>query len=333
MQRRHFLVGPAAAGLAVSAKRATAQTPVLTTVTFGAIGIASFNWSVLVAKQLGFWAANGINVDVIFTGSVAANVQQTTTGAIDVGEIASTQLIQAILGGAPIVAIAQHLATAPYLVLGRKDLTSIAQLKGKTIVVGGVNDITRVFMDRVLASNNLKAGDYTYVYAGATEARFAALVNGGADAAILSPPISTRAANEGYPVLEEVAKYFPSFFFDTLAARPVWFRQRPDLALGFVKGYLQGVQWLYAPANRTRAIALLADATHVNVEEATTSYELFVVKRAFSATGVMTARDVNVVLDAMAKNGQIQTPLPPASRFYDNTLVNQAARELRTVRR
>jgi len=318
--------------LAAAAARISAQSAAPTTVTFGAIGIAAFNWTVLAAQQIGFWSANGLKVDVIFTGSVAANVQQLTVGAIDVAEIASTQLIQAILGGAPIVAISQHLATAPYSILGRKGLTSIAQLKGKTIVVGGVNDITRVFMDRVLAANHLKPDDYTYVYAGATDARFAALVNGGVDAAILSPPISTRAADQGFPVLDEVAKYFPSFFFDTLAARPAWTHQHPDVALGFAKGYLQGVRWLYDPANKARAIQMLSEGTHVSSDDAAVSYELFATKRAFSTTGVMTDRDVGVVLDAMAKTGQITAPLPPPSRFYDNTYVNAANAQLRAGR-
>lgn len=327
VKRREFaqlVVGPAF--VAASATRVSAQSPAPVSVTFGAVGVSAFNWSVLTAQP--FWTAGGLKVDVIFTGSVAADIQQLTVGAIDVGEIASTQLIQAIVGGAPIVAIAQHLATAPDLVLGRKGLTSIAQLKGKTIVVGGVNDISRVFMDRILTAARLAPDDYTYVYAGSTSARLAALLSGGVDAAVLSPPASTRAADQGYPVLAEVAKYFPSFFFDTLAARPAWTSAHPDVALAFAKGYLQGVRWLYDPANKTRAIQALSDSIHVSVADAAESYDLLVTKRAFSTTGIMTDRDVAVVLDAMVKAGQLTPPLPPPSRFYDNTYIEEANAQL-----
>jgi NitT/TauT family transport system substrate-binding protein len=333
VKRLHFAglaFGPALAGFSARALPALAQAPAPATVNFGSVGLTAFDWTLIVADQLGFWTANGIKVETVRTGSVAANAQQLAAGAIDVAEVASTALIQAVLNGAPIVAIMEHIATAPYAVLGRKGLTSIADLKGKTVVVGGPSDITRVFMDKVLASARLKPDDYTYVFVGATEARFAALANGGVDAAILSPPFSLRAADQGYPVLDEVAKYFPAFFFDSLAARLSWTQQHPAVALGFTKGYLQGVRWLYDPANKARAIQMLSATVGVTPDAANESYDLIVTRlRAFSITGVLSDAKVTTVLDALTQTGAIKPPLPPASRFYDNIFVNQANAQFR----
>jgi len=309
---------------------ASAQNAPLPTVVYGEVSLATFDWPEIVADRLGFFTANGVQVEVIRTGSMAAQAQQLTAGSLDIAETSSTQLIEAVQGGAPLVVVAQHVTAAPYFVLGKKGLTSIAQLRGKTIIVGGPNDITRVFMDKILGAAHLKPDDYTYTFAGATDARFAALLNGGVDAAILAPPIATRAAGQGYPILDEASKYFPSFLFDAFTVRPAWAQQHRALVIAFIKGHLQGVRWLVDPANKTRAIQMLSEVTNVSIDDATTSYELFVRKlHAFSPRGVMGDVDFSTVINALAQVGQLAPPLPPASRFYDNSYVNEANAQLR----
>src|SRR5207302_2665798 len=49
----------------------------------------------------------------------------------------------------------------------KRDIKSIAGLKGKTIIVGGAKDITRIFVDRMLAPHGVKPGEFDYVFAGA----------------------------------------------------------------------------------------------------------------------------------------------------------------------
>jgi hypothetical protein len=67
----------------------------------------------------------------------------------------------------------------PYALLAKRDIKSIKELAGKTIIVGGAKDITRIFVDRMLAANGLKAPAFDYVFAGATNARFSALQSAG----------------------------------------------------------------------------------------------------------------------------------------------------------
>ena len=77
----------------------------------------------------------------------------------------------------------------PYALLAKSSIKSLKDLKGKVISVGGPKDITRIYVDRMLAPQGLKTGDYDYVYAGATTARAQALLSGAVDAAILSAAI------------------------------------------------------------------------------------------------------------------------------------------------
>lgn len=299
-------------------------------ISFGLTAKTANEWPEYISETMGFFAANGIKDDIIYTGSSAAGAQQLAAGALDISEVSSTQIVEAIIGGAPFVEVVAHSEKAPYAVVGKKGLKSLADLKGKMIIVGGPNDITRVFMDKVLAQGgHLKPDDYTYTFAGATNARFAALVNGGVDAAILFPPFSFRAASQGYPLLDDISKYFPTFLFDAFCVQPAWARAHGDLLVAFGKAYIQGVVWLYNPANKARAIQILSDATGTSAEDAAQTYDLFVTKlHIYSASGIPTVAQFAPVVDALVKTGELKPPLPDVTKFYDDRYIKQANAQL-----
>jgi ABC-type nitrate/sulfonate/bicarbonate transport system substrate-binding protein len=315
----------AAAGIA---RPAFAQ-PAARSLAVGLTARTASDWGVYIADKGGFFAANGLKPDITVIGSSAACAQQLTAGSIDVGEVSTTQLIEAVLGGAPIVAILNRTNNAPYAIIAKKGIASIAQLKGKTIIVGGPNDITLVFMNTVLAAYKLTQDDVTYTFAGGTGERFAALMSGTVDAAILLPPFSFRASDAGYPVLDNVENYYKAFPFDTFSVRTDWVKKNPDLAVSYVRSILQALAWLYDPANRAKAIAILADATNASPDDASKTYDFFVTKMKFyNRTGVMTAAELDVVIDALIKTAQLKPPPPDPNRFFDNSYVEKATASL-----
>ena len=82
---------------------------------------------------------------------------------------------------------------SPYAIFAKKTIKQIADLKGKLISIGGINDITLIYIKPFLASAGLKTSDVDFVYAKAAGDRFAALVSGGVDATILNPPTYFKA--------------------------------------------------------------------------------------------------------------------------------------------
>jgi ABC-type nitrate/sulfonate/bicarbonate transport system substrate-binding protein len=298
-----------------------------------AVGLTSktaSDWSVFVADKLGYFTQNGLAVDIIVTGSSAANAQQLTAGSVDIGEISTTQVIEAVLGGAPIVSFINRTNNAPYIIVGKKGLSSISQLRGKTIIVGGPNDVTLVFMNTVLAAYKMKPEDVTYTFAGGTAERFAALFSGTVDAAILLPPFSFRAESAGYPVLDRVQKYYPIFPFDTFCARIDFAKKSPDVLVAYAKSILRAVGWLYDPANKAKAIAILAEATNTSADDANKTYDFFLIQaKYYNRTGLMTNEDLAPVISALLKTDQIKPPAPDPARFYDNAFATKANAALR----
>ena len=90
--------------------------------------------------------------------------------------------------GAPISIVRILVQTPPYELLAKPSITSLKELKGKTVSIGGAKDVTRIYLDRMLEPNRLKDGDLDLVYAGASSARLTALQSGAVDAAILTAP-------------------------------------------------------------------------------------------------------------------------------------------------
>ena len=270
--------------------------------------------------------------EFVVGGSAASNAQQLTAGSSDMAGISATQLIEAVEGGAPLRAILNRTHTTPYVIIGKKGIPSIKALAGKLVIVGGPNDITTILMNGVLAGNGMKPENVTYTFAGGTPERFAALMSGAVDAAILLPPFSFRATAQGYPQLADVSRYFGTFPLDLVGTNATFAKAHPDLLEGYLRGYLQGVRWIYDPANRAQALAILTEATNTASEDAVKTYDAYVRGRVFNETGLTPPDGMDKVLATLLAINAIKPPVPRGSAFVDNSFVQHAAAQLRSRR-
>ena len=118
------------------------------------------------------------------------------------------------------------------------------------ISVGGAKDITRIYVDRMLAPNGLKSGDYDYVYAGATTARAQALFSGAVDAAILLPPSNFQLQNQGYNDLGLTIEYAPELVFSGTMANKAWAARSPDVLKRVLAAQSKSTEYFYDERNR-----------------------------------------------------------------------------------
>ena len=328
MPKRHIVTALAcvlALGLTVPA----GSQPALRTLEVGVTSRTANDWTTYIADRYGFFAANGIKPDIAIVGVNSGVAQQLTGTAFDLGEVTTTQMILAVQGGAPLVSIQNSGSGVPYSLIAKKGLTAVGQLKGKLISIGGPSDITRPFMDTIMERNGFKPDDWTYTFAGSSADRYAALVAGAIDATLLAPPMSFKAIAQGFPVLDEVPKYFPNFPYVTWAVRPVWAKEHSDLVVAFIKAQLQAARWLANPVNKQRAIALLMEETNSSQDDASKSYDVFVIQQHyFSPTGTFSVDSFNRVVQTMIKAGMLAAPAPPGSKFFDNSYAERANAQL-----
>src|SRR5262249_60914517 len=130
--------------------------------------------------------------------------------------------IRAIEKGAPIAIIRFESQSPPYALVAKPSIKSFRDLKGRVISLGGPKDITRIYVERMLAPSGVKPGEFDMVFAGATTARAAALQSGAVDAAVLLPPSSFQAVADGFNELGLTVDFAPELPFSGTVVSVPW---------------------------------------------------------------------------------------------------------------
>lgn len=293
------------------------------------LAVSAATWPSLVCDELGFYKRYNVTVQSSLVNSVASCAQQLIAGACDMTGLSTTQFIETSTAGAAVKFICNQVTTPPYALLAQKQYKKYADLRGTTIIIGGVNDITHIFIDKMMGSGGVKPDQFDLVFAGATPDRYAALRSGSVAAALLFPPFDFRAADEGYNNIGSLPDVMPPFPFTGWTVRSDFLAKNHDLVVDFTKAYLRGVRWINDPANRDKAVDMLLSRTNVARSDAQRSYDELVGKfRIFPSDGVTTDRTMSIVIDALAELKVLKPPLPAPGSLYDNSIVRRAVADL-----
>jgi NitT/TauT family transport system substrate-binding protein len=278
------------------------------TVTIGTVGSASANlWPVYIGINKGFFAAEKLKVDVVFVQSSANLVQQLAAGSLDI--TMSTGLvdpIRAIDQRAPIAIVRLEVQAPPYALLSKPSIKALGELKGKVISLGGPKDITKIYVERMLAPSGIKPGEFDMVFAGATSARASALQAGAVDAAILLPPFNFHAVSAGFNELGLTIDYARDLPFSGTVVNRNWADKNQSLLQRILTAHLKSVAWFYDDNNRSEAVKLMADVSRIKTEDVEKSYDFFRKGEFFERTGAISQKKLGSLLDALQLLGELQ---------------------------
>ena len=282
------------------------------TVSVGSVDASSANlWPLHIAIKNGYFDAIGIKVDLVFAQSNASVIQQLAAGSYQIAPSAGmVDPIRAVDKGAPVALVRIVIQSPPYALLAKPNIKQIKDLKGKTIIIGGPKDITRIFTDRMLTPHGLKVGDYDYVFAGATSARFSALKAGAVDAALLTAPFNFFAETAGYTNLGFTFDVVPDMPFAGMAVNQPWAESHAGLLKRFLDAYNKGVAWFYDPSNREAAVKLQMDISKIEQDDVERAYSFLHDNKLFEPTGEISRRKLGTVVDALHDLGDVSADFP-----------------------
>ena len=213
--------------------------------------------------------------------------------------------IRAAEQGAGLAIARFEIQAPPYALIAKSSIKSLKDLKGKVISVGGPKDITRLYVDRMLAPHGLKTGDYDYVYAGATTARAQALLGGAVDAAILLPPSNFQLQNQGFNDLGLTIEYAPELAFSGTMANKAWAARNPDVLKRVLAAQSKSTEFFYDERNRAEAIQLLVRISGQKVDDVEKAYDFFRKNNFFDRTGKISRVKLNAIIDALVGLGDL----------------------------
>jgi ABC-type nitrate/sulfonate/bicarbonate transport system substrate-binding protein len=309
IMRMMRMFGRGVLGIVFATLISVAPLRALDTVTIGTVGSPSANlWPVFIGIDKGFFNAENVKADVVYIQSSASVIQQLSAGSLDVSM--STGLvdpIRAIDQGAAIALARFEVQAPPYALLAKSSIKSLKELKGKVISVGGPKDITRIYVERMLAPQGLKTGDYDFVYAGATSARAQALLGGAVDAAILLPPSNFQLQNAGYNDLGLAMQFAPELAFSGTVVNKAWAARNANLLKRVLEAQSKSIEYLYDAKNRAEVVRILVAVSGQKPDDVEKSYDFFNNNNFFDRSGKISRLKMNALVDTLVSLGDVQT--------------------------
>ena len=209
------------------------------------------------ADDLGYLREEGLTVQRYVSATKGADaINGMVSGEIQISLIGPEGIV-ASSKGADVVGIGAYFDRSVWGVVAAPGVTDWSQLKGKTVALGSLSDITRVVFDQLATGAGLNpATDLTYVALGATPARVSAVQNGQAAATIATYPEFAKIAKAGLNDLGFAAPGAqpPALIATEIEASREWAEANPDAATGFLRAIDRTAAWVRDPANRPDAI-------------------------------------------------------------------------------
>ncbi|MBN8936109.1 MAG: ABC transporter substrate-binding protein [Rhizobiales bacterium] len=310
--RRAFVVGATAFAAGGLARPAIVQAAEPLTIAYVPANAIHWLCDVLIEKpflkEAGFVPQRGT------MRSSTESIQQIVTGDVQFGSTQPEPLISAVQHGAKDVAAMTAPMNRPAWALNvTGDIKSPKDLKGKVIGVSALKNSEVWLTTRFLEQHGLKASDVDFIVVGTSPAKFSALTKGSIAGAVLFQPLATVAARQGLPVLANlgaIQEYSPTVY----AVSKKW-AAKNDSGKRLSGALRRAYTWMWDPKNRDESIAILEKYTKKEKSILVPIYEEYFVTDKIYSHGEISLAGFDEVLSAMAKEGDIKSPPPPASTF------------------
>ncbi|MGE5089191.1 MAG: ABC transporter substrate-binding protein [Candidatus Levyibacteriota bacterium] len=287
-----------------------------------------WNLPIWAAQRQGFFAAQGVAVALSFTPNSVALISGLVEGRFDVAMAGFDNIVacQEGQGEAPIAGTPDLFAfmggDSGFLsVVTAPAVTGFDGLRGKTLSVDAMTNGFAFVLRELVERAGLAESEVSYVRAGATQARYQDLLAGKHDGTLLRTPFELLAQAQGCHVIATAAS-LGAYQGSVGAARRSWARDNEAALLGYMRGYRQALDWLYDPANRAVAEALLV----AHIRDMTPALARESCARLLAPEGglfrdlALDLAGIGTVLALRSKFGRPQKPLRDPAPYIDLAL-------------
>lgn len=294
-------------------------------VTVAYIGITAPMWPALVAREKGFFKQEGLDVEWVAAGQSAKVIQLVMAGGANIGNANAPDSTRPIDNGADMAIFMNALAQGIHSLVGSKSSTSVKELKGKRVVVGGQKDITNLWWYAMAKHYGLDpSNDVELLFSGSTGNRMAALASQGVDAAIIGPPASFQAFRQGFADLGPAASFLGEFPMNVYTVNKSWAAKNKKETVAFVRAMNRGTKYLLDSKNKVEVSEILAKASGSSLEDSLSTYDLALKVGAFAPDGSISSKALKRLLEKLTEDGDLKSPVKPATAFYDSQYVDAA---------
>jgi len=268
-----------------------------------------------VAKDIGAFDKYGVEPNLVFISSGPVMVPALIGGDVQAAVAGANAVIAAVLGGAPIVAVAS-LANRPYLRLWvHPETNRVEELRGKTLGVsrfGSTTDnLTRILLRRVGLENAVNVRQL-----GGTLEVGLAFRHRQIDGAVLA----TLRTDAPHRILIDLAESGIQYSMGQLVVSRDFYRRSPETLEKIMRAYIEGVAVLRDPSQKDKTLKTIARYTRLKEVKAIEEIYSDAAKYVDRIPRV-DADAVSTTLEFMGKKGL------PIETFADNSIIDRLVRE------
>ena len=271
----------------------------------------------------GVFEKRGIKIDLRFTQNSEAQREGLAKGEFEIAYSAVDNAVAMVELARQDVIIVAGGDTSMNEFMTRPEIRSLADLRGKTLVVDRPNTAYALQAKKILKDAGLLEGrDYQIKSVGFTPSRIEAMEKhtDNAAAGMLNPPFSFAAKDKGLKSFGRAVDLIGPYQGGGLFVMRDWARANGPLLERFLAAYIEATRMALAPANRAQAISLLATRLKQDPRVAQRTYDEALAQSGFGLVpdARLDLAGFKAVLGLRAEiEGQWGGTAPPPERYYD----------------
>ena len=221
----------------------------------------------------GHFKREGLEVKLITIRQSNVIIKAIMAGELNFMSIVPTAILASVRG-LPIRTLAVNVDNAPYVLVGRPQIKSMNDLKGKKIAVSSLGSMSTLVVREIVARSGLDPDrDVTYLAVGGSETRSGAMAAGFVDAALMIIPMNYAPERQGYNRLAWGPDYvrYPT---NGICGSTDYVAANRDLVLAVLRGVAGGIRDV--KQRKSEMITFLKSYLEVPEDEAAKSYEFLI---------------------------------------------------------
>src|ERR1051325_4702134 len=241
--KKHRLVFALLCALQLSALASSAFAQTLEKLHVAYTVIAPTQLNVWTAKDMGYYAKNGLDADLVLLVGAPLAVAALVGGETPIVHTGASAVITSNLAGSGAVLIAGAINRFPYVLFVTDQIKKVEDLRGKKFGVSRIGSADNAAAVTVLERLGVKESEVTYVQAGSIPARLAAMQTNALQATLLQAPETLKAKEIGLRALLDFTKLDVEWQQNGVAVTRDYIKKKPDTVRRFMQAYLDATHY------------------------------------------------------------------------------------------
>jgi NitT/TauT family transport system substrate-binding protein len=224
----------------------------------------------MMAAKRDFFKKMGLDVQIVPVKDDQILLKAVIAGDLDSFEGGPSGAIVAASHGADVKILGCTWLMVPHGIFVHDDITSMDQLRGKTMAISSPGAFPDIFARGALAHYNIPEDAMKYANLGGDLDRYKALVAHVVDAAVISGEYAPIAAKEHIKMLVSAKEALPKFLRMCITANGAAVAARPQDAAKFIAGEMLGLR--YAATHKDEVIKVTQEVTGIKPDDPRPAY-------------------------------------------------------------